>query len=362
MKPSKLVALALVVAAALVVTGAATPKAGNHTLATAGSVVALSADGARVAVATAGLAHACDRVVLWNPIAYGQTTFWAAHTNCGGGTQTSGGQRLTEVALAGARAFWVESISGNNQELALWSATPGRKPSMLAFATNGNGAGEDPAGDYLGRVHADGALAAFNTWTVCPRIADGPAIPPICPPGTTVKQTLWRVTPGSKQTIRRAPDATYVAAVDAGRIAVQHPTGGVTIYSASGSPLTQIAVPAGPTSGLALSGTQLAVIRDRALEVYSTRTGALAKRITLPASPAPTLRDLDAGLAVYTAGRTVHVVKVATGRNRAWATPTTAVDAQLEKTGLWYAYNRASGPARGRVVFVPRSAVAARLR
>ena len=120
-------ALGRLTAAALVTTGAAAPRTGTRTLATAGSVVALSADGARVAVATAGLAHACDRVVLWNAPAR-STARWAAHTNCGGGRQTSGGQRLTEVALAGTRALWVESISGNNQELALWSATPGRKP------------------------------------------------------------------------------------------------------------------------------------------------------------------------------------------------------------------------------------------
>lgn len=360
MKPSKLVALALVSAAALVTSGAATPKAATHTLATAGSVVALSADGPRVAVATAGLARACDRVVLWNPSAFGQTTRWAAHTNCGGGRQTSGGQRLNEVALAGSRALWVESISGNNQELALWSATPGHKPSMLAFATNGNGAGGDPAGDYLGRIHADGTLAAFNTWRVCPGIIG--TIPPVCPPRTVAMQTLWRVTPNGKAAIRRGPDTTYVAAVDAGRIAVQHGNGSVTLFSAAGAPLTQIPVPSGRFAGVALNGKQLAVIRDGSLEIYSTATGALTKRIALLSTPAPTLRDLDAGLAVYTAGRTVHVVKVATGRNRAWATPTAAVDAQLEKSGLSYAYNRATGSARGRVVFVPRAQVAARLR
>src|SRR3954465_7519360 len=147
-KPSKLVGLALAAAtaAALVGSGAAAP-ARTRTLATDGAVAALSADGGRVAVATTALAPACGRVVLWNAPARSSAR-WNAHTNCGGGRQTSGGQRLTEVALAGARALWVESISGNNQELALWSATRGRKPSMLAFATNGNGAGEDPAGDY----------------------------------------------------------------------------------------------------------------------------------------------------------------------------------------------------------------------
>jgi hypothetical protein len=360
MKPRKLAVLTLAAAtaAALGTAGAAAP-ARTRTLATAGSVAALSADGARIAVATTGLAHACDRVVLWNAPARSSTR-WAAHTNCGGGSQTSGGQRLSEVALAGTRALWIESIAGNDQELALWSARPGHKPSMLAFATNGNGAGGDPAGDYVGHVYANGTLAAFNTWRVCPGIIG--TLPPICPPRTVTLQTLWRITPSGKAAIRRGPDTTYVAAVDAGRIAVQHANGSVTLVSAAGAPLTQIAVPSGRFAGLALNGTQLAVIRDGALEVYSTRTGALAKRIALPASPAPTLRDLDAGLAVYTAGRTVHVVKVGTGRNRAWAAPASAVDAQLEQTGLWYAYNRASGAARGRVVFVPRAQVSARLR
>ena len=65
MKPSKLAALGLAAAtaAALGAAGAAAPSK-TRTFATDGSVVALSADGARVAVATAGLAHARDRIVL----------------------------------------------------------------------------------------------------------------------------------------------------------------------------------------------------------------------------------------------------------------------------------------------------------
>lgn len=361
MKPSKLVTLLLAAAtaAALGSAGSAAPVK-TRTLATGGPVVALSADGSRIAVATAGLRAACDRIVLWNAPAR-TTTRWSAHTNCPGGA-TSGGQHLTEVALAGTRVLWVESASGNDQDLSLWSAAPGHKATMLAFASNGNGAGGDPAGDYLGRVHADGTLAAFNTWTICERIHRAAIPPPLCPPGATAHQTLWRVTAGGKQALRRNADTTYVAAVDAGRIAVQHANGSVTLFSASGAPLAQIGIPGGRFAGLALSGKQLAVIRNGSLEVYSTATGALTKRIALLSTPAPTLRDLDAGLAVYTAGRTVHVVKVATGRNRAWATPTTAVGAQLETTGLWYAYNLATGSARGRVPFVPRAQVAARLR
>ena len=358
MKSSLLAPPCLVIAAALVTSGAAAPKS-TRTLATAGSVVALSADGPRVAIATTGLARACDRVVLWNAVAR-TSARWAAHTNCGGG-QTSGGQALKEIALAGTRALWVESISGNNQELALWSARPGQKPAMLAFETNGNGAGGDPAGDYLGHVHADGTLAAFNTWRVCDRIPPGGGLIPPCVPGQIGLQTLWRVTPAGKRAIRQGADATFVAAVDAGRIAVQHDDGTVTLFSSSGAPSTTLGLPDGKFAGLELGGAQLAAIRNGALEVYSSTTGALAERFALPASPTPTLRDLDAGLAVYTAGRTVHVVRVASGKNRAWAAPTAVVGAQLEGAGLWYAYN-VSGKTKGRIAFVPRAQVAARVR
>ena len=358
MNARKLAPLGLVLSAALVTSGGAAPAAGR-TLATAGRIVALSADGPRVAVATTGLARACDRVVLWNPAAR-TAGRWSAHTNCGGGA-TSGGQALEEVALAGTRALWVESIAGNDQELALWSARPGQRPAMLAFVANGNGAGEDPAGDYLGHLHADGTLAAFDTWHVCDRIPPDAAAAPPCAPGQVGLQTLWRVTPAGKRAIRRAPDTTFVAAVDAGRIAVQHDDGSVTLFSSSGSPTKTIAVPDGTFAGLALRGTQLAVVRNGALEIYSTTTGALVARIALRASPAPTLRDLDAGLAVVTAGRTVRVVRVSDGRNRVWAAPTAVVGAQLERPGLWYAYDVA-GRTRGRVVFVPRAQIVARLR
>ena len=64
--------------------------------------------------------------------------------------------------------------------------------------------------------------------------------------------------------------------------------------------------------------------------------------------------DISSGLAAYSAGRTVHVVRLTTGKSifgaRA-AAPVTAV--QLEPSGLAYAFR---GPGdTGRIVFVPMS-------
>ena len=74
------------------------------------------------------------------------------------------------------------------------------------------------------------------------------------------------------------------------------------------------------------------------------------------AGGAAPLLDADGGVAVYAAGRAVHELTLATGRDRVVAhapAGATLVDAQLERALLAYAYR--GGPAgRGRVVVMPR--------
>ena len=85
--------------------------------------------------------------------------------------------------------------------------------------------------------------------------------------------------------------------------------------------------------------------------------------VPLPAGRgAAGIRDLQSGVVVYLQGRAVRVARLADSKQAAFVVPgRRAVDAQLEASGLFYAYNATSGSSRGRVVFVPWAALLAKL-
>ena len=179
-------AAVLAVVAAVLTAGAAPGSA--HTLETSGRVIDLAADRGRVAIGVEATSRTCDRIVVWTP-GRRKTASWDARTSCPPGDQTSGGEFLVEVGLAGARAAWVEAYQGNLQDLLLWAKPLSGRRSQVAFAENGNGAGENPEGDYLGRLHGDGTLLVYGTWSVCiayppGAILDLPPRPP-CDAATT---------------------------------------------------------------------------------------------------------------------------------------------------------------------------------
>ncbi len=66
------------------------------------------------------------------------------------------------------------------------------------------------------------------------------------------------------------------------------------------------------------------------------------------------------GHAVYIAGAAVHLVNVATGRDRTLTFANTAppVYAALTDAGLFVSYNQAYSRPHGRVVFIPQARLA----
>ena len=68
-----------------------------------------------------------------------------------------------------------------------------------------------------------------------------------------------------------------------------------------------------------------------------------------PAPPAETRN----GVSISVSHRVITLYRIADGRTRALRPPNGAVDAELENTGLFYAYNLRRGDRPGRVVFVP---------
>ena len=362
-------ALVILIAVGSLSASASTSSAKNVVLRTQGYVVHIAADGSRVAVATEfSKVNKCDRVVVWNPIKRTHTKIITS-VNC----ESGGINDIPEIALAGKRVAWLEALGGNELELYLRSRVLGHgKTKTIASAYNGNGAEESPDGSYLENVLGDGALLAFDSWSVCTAYPAGSDIDPSEPqckaqaPGNkTVSrysaQKLLKVTNDKRVEIASAPDvyasglktmSLTVVAVDAGRIATQQPDGSVTTYLATGRVLKKIAVPTGKFSGFALQGSQLATVRDGKLELYDVDSGTLTKTIPLAAGSA--LCDLQNGLAVFTQGRKIRVLRLSDGKKLTFSSPGKgSVDAQIESSGLFYSYNYKGGRSPGRVVFVP---------
>lgn len=353
----------LAVAAAALTAGSAGGAPGPLTFGTRGVIERIAADGQRVALATDKIKGSCDRIVVWN-VAAKSFVAYKAGTNCSG-DETSLPQYVKEVALAGTRAAWVERTGGNREELILMVGLPGKaKPAYADYQENGNGASGLPQGDYLGNVHADGDLLAYNTWHVCNLLPPGfeddlaePCTgtqPPVTEPRYGLdKQKLLRLDGTKSKAVKAGADTYAVVAVDAGRIAAQAASGKVTLFTDAGAVLKKIAVPAGTFAGTALQGNQLVTLRNGSIEVYDTGTGALAKTIPLPAGKA-VLRDVDGGLAVYVKGLEVHVVRLSDGKDVLVTVPGSApVDAQIEPQGLYYSYTTPKSTAKGRVAFLP---------
>jgi hypothetical protein len=167
-------------------------------------------------------------------------------------------------------------------------------------------------------------------------------------------------TTGPPATVATGAAAYPLVALDEDHFATEQGDA-VSLFDSSGTLLRTIAITPGKHRGFALDGSILAVLTGGKLEAYNIDTGQLVSSATV-ASKSAVLTDLQSGLAVYLAGRRVHVVRLADGRDRVLARTRKAVlGAQLERPGLWYAFNARRGARRGRVVFIPWRTVRAKL-
>ena len=166
--------------------------------------------------------------------------------------------------------------------------------------------------------------------------------------GTSVvsanRRTLW--TSDAAVTSLGLDDKEHAVSVRAdGAIAMWHPHG-----ARYGTVADAHAVAA------ATDGDVVAVLRsDRAGLDVRRLSGALVSSWPVARGAAPLL-DAEGGVAVYIAGRGVHELVLANGRDRIVATApagTTLVDAQIERSRIAYAYR--GGPAgAGRIVVLAR--------
>ena len=89
-------------------------------------VTALELDGSRIVYSTGRSAGDCNRVFVWNLTMRGVTKL-GRKTHC---EQTSTGNEIAAVSIAGTRVLWVHYAGGNIRDWSLWTATT-TKPAPL---------------------------------------------------------------------------------------------------------------------------------------------------------------------------------------------------------------------------------------
>jgi hypothetical protein len=300
-----------------------------HTL---GPVRSFSMDGTRVALVVAGGADHCDRVVFWDiPWRSADQVSETRGPTC---ASFAASRRISAVALGGARAQWVTLHRGRPM---LVAADDIGCQEWVIRRLSDLGRGISLAG-----IAADGPTLAFALVNRSPQL--------------TVSD-VGRVTGAYRaDDVFRVHNTARSVSVDSRRIAVLAANGSIDVRTEDGTPVRSFV--ARDATSLALSGNTLAATTGNGrLLVYSVSTGRRLNSWALP--PRAGHVDLQYGVAVVTAGRSVYAINVASGRTVRLAMAPVAPRAQIEPIGVVYAY---STDGRGTAKFVPMSRVESAVR
>ena len=337
-------AAAGLVAAALAV-GAATGgnAAKPRTIGTRGSVLEISADGARVAIRAelSGKKKTCQTGAVWTPST--RSVVRIGGDSC----FEEGSSRHDSLTLAGTRVAWVDYDYGNHAYCAGPFTATLAAPKPEAIPSDCDGTTADEYFSFAG----DGNFLVMSSWLLC-------EVDAVCAdeqgnplPAGVYDVTVSRLSGARPVSILPPTKNRELLDANRGHVLVWEPPGNVVVYSGKGKKLASFAANGGVDAG-SLDGDTVVFTRGASLTIGAIANGSVRQRTLARGGK---LRDLDGGILVYTAGRTIHLLRLADGNDRTYATVKGLVDAQLEPPGLFYAANSGGGPKPGRVTFVPRS-------
>jgi hypothetical protein len=302
----------------------------------------LAADGERAAVVTAN-AKACGAVVVASVRRRGSRSYPRCY-----------GDGVSELALGAGQVAWIEEGGGNDLEMSVMAAKLSGGPAkQIDFETNGDRAGGDPTGDWVGVLGGGGSLLAYNGWqVVCThRNKDGD----YCDWVGVGKRRLIRISGGRRTVLRSGTGAYPLAAIGGGRMAIATEAGAVDVFGPTGRKVATVPADAGdPPRDVALSGSRLALERTFGLDLYDPKTAG--KKASLPLGPAAALQlvGVSGKLALLRGPRALVLVRLADGKLSS-LTPRVAgvpvVGVRLTDAGLFTAYNLPKSAKKGRVVF-----------
>ncbi len=249
-------------------------------------VLAVTLDGAQIAYAAGRSAGDCNRVYVWN-LRTRAVRKLGRRTHC---VQTSTGNAIASLALAGNRALWLHYAGGNLRDWTLWTATTTKpRPLRLRALTT---EADDPAPIVVGRGDGDVLPYAVGRDVIALRAN------------------------GARRYAYEAEAEVVALAADGGRLAVATRGGVVTLLDAAGAPIQREEF-AGELDAVRLTGRMVVVQRGRSHEI---RGPYLEKTWTLPARAE--LQDVTAGKnvsaskAIYVVGGQVRRIALASGAQR----------------------------------------------
>jgi hypothetical protein len=317
-------------------------------------ILMLAADGPRAAVVTRKK-RACGQVVVWTAPARRVSRFRLGVLGC-----NSDG--VGELALGGGQVAWIEHGGGNDLELGLRAATLPRGPTkQLDFDVNGDRAGGDPTGGWIGNLVGAGALLAYNRWTVLCDQPPGYGCGNRDPHLRLAQEQLVELANGRRKTIGAGHGVYSLAAAGGGRLAVSRADGVVTM-TATGAQSALVPASGDTVRAVGLSVGALGVERKSTLDLYDPATGAAQKSIPLQSAASLQLVGLTQKYALLRRGARIALVRLSDGSVVTLVParpPSSFVAARLTEAGLFYAYDLRRGRDPGRVAFVPARALAA---
>lgn len=274
----------LLLLAALVAVVPAALAGSSRTVTAPAPVVAVGFDGTRIAYASGRSATDCNRVYVWNLSTRGVSKL-GRKTHC---EQTSTGNAIASVAIAGRRVLWLHYAGGNFRDWSLWTATTTKPaPSRLQLVTR----------------EADAAAPIV--------IGDGDAgrLGDILPYAVDRTVIALRAT-GARRFAWRAPARVVALTAIGGELAVATEGGGVTVLDAAGRILSEESY-ASEIQAVKFAGNGLLVQRGRALEL---RNVGGSRIWTLP--PGARLVDAADARAYYVSGGRIHAQSLAGAQSR----------------------------------------------
>jgi hypothetical protein len=339
--------------------GAAPSAPARYVKHTTGFIESLAIDRAVVAYDVQGDqpdAPVCNRVYAWK-LARTHATRVSGRGTCGA-DDSSTGSGVAQLAVSGSRVAWIVNVGGNSESAdRLYTASlAAPKERRLAAVSRFGNVDCVLAGGWLGGLVGSGSLLAYDYWRT---VAATPGDEGSC--STKVTSAALRGIERRGTTLLRSGADTLLASdADAGRIAVLHDDGTLTLLTSSGTPLRTLGIE--PTRGIALAGSRIVVLTNaKRIQVYSATTGRAEASYAVPARA----DHLDAarGLAAYAVGRKLHVLRLATGRDTVVADAAKPItDVAASTRAVVYAYNvykrlpsRATYRDIGNVVAIPVS-------
>jgi hypothetical protein len=256
---------------------------GHRSVTAPAPVLAVTVDGSRIAYAVGRSANDCNRVYVWSDGTHAVTKLGRA-THC---EQTSTGNAIASLALAGTRALWLHYVGGNFRTWSLWTATTS-KPGPLRLRSIETEA-DAPAPILVGRAHDDVLPYAVGRNVIAMRAN------------------------GARRYAYEAEADVADLAADGSRLAVATRGGIVTVLDGTGA-AAQREVFTREIDVVRLSGTMLVVQMGRTLDVrgpFIRRTWTLPARAQL--EDVATAKNVSQTKAVYVVGGQVRRLVLATG-------------------------------------------------